>query len=60
VEDELFTLIDQDLKDFISAMEDVRMRDALHQILSVSRRGNQYMQVGQPWLLVKSDKKEDK
>ncbi|CAK5081123.1 unnamed protein product [Meloidogyne enterolobii] len=60
VEDELFTLIDQDLKEFISAMEDVRMRDALHQILSVSRRGNQYMQVGQPWLLVKSDKKEDK
>jgi len=53
-------LIDQDLKEFISAMEDVRMRDALHQILSVSRRGNQYMQVGQPWLLVKSDKKEDK
>lgn len=36
------------------------MRDALHTILSISRRGNQYMQAGKPWVLIKSDKKEDK
>jgi methionyl-tRNA synthetase len=59
IEDELFIRIDEDLKEFIFAMENVRMRDALHHILSISRRGNQYMQAGQPWVLIKSEKEED-
>ncbi|KAF7637841.1 hypothetical protein Mgra_00002816 [Meloidogyne graminicola] len=59
IEEELFIRIDEDLKEFICAMENVRMRDALHTILSISRRGNQYMQAGKPWVLIKSDKKED-
>lgn len=59
-ENELFTAIDADLKEYTTAMEEVRMRDALQRILAISRRGNQYMQAGQPWVLVKGNADEKK
>uniref|UniRef100_A0A183CF96 Methionine--tRNA ligase, cytoplasmic n=1 Tax=Globodera pallida TaxID=36090 RepID=A0A183CF96_GLOPA len=60
VEDELFTAVDQEMREYVRAMEDVRMRDALQHILAISRKGNQYMQAGQPWALVKGTPEERK
>uniref|UniRef100_A0A914HQK4 Methionine--tRNA ligase, cytoplasmic n=1 Tax=Globodera rostochiensis TaxID=31243 RepID=A0A914HQK4_GLORO len=60
VEDELFTTVDQEMREYVRAMEDVRMRDALQHILAISRKGNQYMQAGQPWALVKGTPEERK
>jgi methionyl-tRNA synthetase len=59
MEEELFVGVDNDLAEYTQAMEEIRMRDALQRILSISRRGNQYMQAGQPWVLVKGSE-EDK
>uniref|UniRef100_A0A0K0D519 methionine--tRNA ligase n=1 Tax=Angiostrongylus cantonensis TaxID=6313 RepID=A0A0K0D519_ANGCA len=39
-------------------MDSVRLRDAVRAILSMSRRGNQYMQTQQPWLLFKGSDEE--
>lgn len=35
-----------------------RLRDGLKYILSMSKVGNQYMQVNKPWVLVKGNDKE--
>lgn len=45
--------VDVILKAFANNMEHVHMREALQNVLAVSRRGNQYMQATQPWVLVK-------
>lgn len=34
-------------------MQKTRFRDAIKHILTVSRNGNQYMQIEQPWVLLK-------
>ncbi|KAL3086112.1 hypothetical protein niasHS_009682 [Heterodera schachtii] len=60
VEHELFAAVDQELEQYTKAMEEVRMRDALQHIMAISRKGNQYMQAGQPWVLVKGTAEERK
>ena len=59
-EEELFAAVDAYLREYTEAMEEIRIRDALQRILAISRRGNQYMQAGQPWVLVKGDEQEKK
>uniref|UniRef100_A0A0R3P9W0 Methionine--tRNA ligase, cytoplasmic n=1 Tax=Angiostrongylus costaricensis TaxID=334426 RepID=A0A0R3P9W0_ANGCS len=39
-------------------MDSVHQRDAVRAILSMSRRGNQYMQTQQPWVLIKGSDEE--
>lgn len=41
-------------------MEFCRERDAISNLLNISRLGNQLMQAEKPWKLVKSTSKEDK
>ncbi|MEO6612275.1 MAG: methionine--tRNA ligase [Chitinophagaceae bacterium] len=36
-----------------SALENYRFRDALFQVIDLSRKGNQYMQKKEPWIVVK-------
>ncbi|CAD5234647.1 unnamed protein product [Bursaphelenchus xylophilus] len=48
------------LAQFVDQMENVKMRDALQTVLSVSRKGNQYMQSQQPWVLVKKKETEER
>jgi methionyl-tRNA synthetase len=57
---ELFTEVNKSLAEYVDSMERVKMRNALLQVLAVSRHGNLYMQVNEPWKLIKSDKPEDK
>ncbi|CAD5229193.1 unnamed protein product [Bursaphelenchus okinawaensis] len=48
------------LTQFIEQMENVKMRDALQTVLAISRKGNQYMQTQQPWVLVKKDETKER
>lgn len=57
---EVFTEVNKALTEYIESMERVKMRNALLQILAVSRQGNLYMQENQPWKLNKSSEPEDK
>lgn len=57
-EEELLEKVDRDLQEYIKNCEDVKLRDALQCILSVSRLGNQYIQANQPWVLVKGSEEE--
>uniref|UniRef100_A0A158QR62 Methionine--tRNA ligase, cytoplasmic n=1 Tax=Haemonchus placei TaxID=6290 RepID=A0A158QR62_HAEPC len=41
-------------------MDAVRQKDAVKAVLSMSRRGNQYMQSQQPWVLIKGSEEERK
>uniref|UniRef100_A0A671SDB5 Methionine--tRNA ligase, cytoplasmic n=1 Tax=Sinocyclocheilus anshuiensis TaxID=1608454 RepID=A0A671SDB5_9TELE len=42
-----------ELKQYIQLLDKVRIRDALKCILSISRHGNQYMQLNEPWKKIK-------
>lgn len=57
---EFFTEVNKALAEYTDSMERVKMRQALLNILTVSRQGNLYMQVNEPWKLIKSSKPEDK
>ena len=59
-EKELVAALNDDLKEFTELLEKVRLRDALTTILSVSRKGNQYMQANKPWELTKKGPEEKK
>ena len=48
------------LERYIDLLEVAKERDALSQILSISRLGNQLMQASKPWVLVKSASEEDR
>lgn len=56
----LLARINRELGKFISLLENVKLRDAIKPIFNMSRLGNQLMQSAQPWVLVKSQKDEDK
>lgn len=56
----LLARINRELGKFISLLENVKLRDAIKPIFNMSRLGNQLMQSAQPWVLVKSQKEEDK
>jgi len=59
-EDEAFIAsVNRDLKCYIESLENIKLRDGLKYVLSISKIGNQYIQATKPWLLVKGSK-EDK
>lgn len=41
-------------------MENYRLKDGIKYILELSRCGNLFIQVHQPWKLIKSDDENDK
>ena len=50
--------INQELKEYEENLEKVKLRDAIRNILNISRVGNQYMQAKKPWTLVKGTDEE--
>ena len=46
--------------DVQSALENYRFRDALFQVIDLSRKGNQYMQKKEPWIVDKVTKESEK
>uniref|UniRef100_A0A8I6A8E9 methionine--tRNA ligase n=1 Tax=Rattus norvegicus TaxID=10116 RepID=A0A8I6A8E9_RAT len=44
-----------ELQRYHQLLEKVRIRDALRSILTISRHGNQYIQVNEPWKRIKGD-----
>ncbi|XP_075757891.1 methionine--tRNA ligase, cytoplasmic isoform X2 [Pelodiscus sinensis] len=51
----LLAHITLELRQYNQLLEKVRIRDALRCILSISRYGNQYIQVNEPWKRIKGD-----
>ncbi|KAG7244818.1 hypothetical protein INR49_029837 [Caranx melampygus] len=49
----LLALVGWELQQYIQLMDKVKIRDALKHILNISRRGNQYIQVNEPWKNIK-------
>jgi len=49
----LLALITRELKSYMTAVENAKLRDGIRHILNISRHGNQYMQLLQPWVLLK-------
>ncbi|CAH2224459.1 methionine--tRNA ligase, cytoplasmic [Pelobates cultripes] len=49
-----------ELHQYNQLLEKVRIRDALRCILNISRHGNQYIQVNEPWKCIKGTKEEQK
>ncbi|KHN77202.1 Methionine--tRNA ligase, cytoplasmic [Toxocara canis] len=60
VETELLEGVAHDLSEYDSLLTAVKLRDGISKILQISRRGNQYMQSMEPWLLVKGDEQQKK
>ncbi|XP_063070956.1 methionine--tRNA ligase, cytoplasmic isoform X2 [Engraulis encrasicolus] len=49
----LLAQVGWELKQYIQFLDKVRIRDALKCILNISRHGNQYIQVNEPWKKIK-------
>ncbi|XP_069003046.1 methionine--tRNA ligase, cytoplasmic isoform X1 [Embiotoca jacksoni] len=49
----LLALVGWELQQYILLMDKVKIRDALKHILNISRHGNQYIQVHEPWRKIK-------
>uniref|UniRef100_A0A8D3CW17 Methionine--tRNA ligase, cytoplasmic n=1 Tax=Scophthalmus maximus TaxID=52904 RepID=A0A8D3CW17_SCOMX len=49
----LLALVSWELQQYIQLMDKVKIRDALKHILNISRHGNQYIQVNEPWKKIK-------
>uniref|UniRef100_A0A3Q3WC68 Methionine--tRNA ligase, cytoplasmic n=1 Tax=Mola mola TaxID=94237 RepID=A0A3Q3WC68_MOLML len=49
----LLALVGWELQQYIQLMDKVKIRDSLKHILNISRHGNQYIQVNEPWKKVK-------
>ncbi|KAG7478203.1 hypothetical protein MATL_G00078100 [Megalops atlanticus] len=47
-----------ELRQYIQLLDRVRIRDALKCILNISRHGNQYIQVNEPWKRIKGEDKD--
>ncbi|XP_064257090.1 methionine--tRNA ligase, cytoplasmic isoform X2 [Passer domesticus] len=47
-----------EMRQYHQLMEKVRIRDALRCVLSISRHGNQYIQVNEPWKRIKGDDRD--
>ena len=54
----LLASITRELKAYITALEGSKLRDGIRHILNISRLGNQYMQMLQPWVLLKGSNVE--
>ncbi|XP_017584175.1 PREDICTED: methionine--tRNA ligase, cytoplasmic [Corvus brachyrhynchos] len=49
----LLARVTLEMRQYHQLMEKVRIRDALRCVLSISRHGNQYIQVNEPWKCIK-------
>lgn len=49
----LLAVVGWELQQYIQLMDKVKIRDALKHILNISRHGNQYIQVNEPWKRIK-------
>ncbi|XP_008318853.1 methionine--tRNA ligase, cytoplasmic isoform X2 [Cynoglossus semilaevis] len=49
----LLAMVSWELQHYIQLMDKVKIRDALKHILNISRHGNQYIQVNEPWKKIK-------
>lgn len=56
---EILSKINQNLNEYVQLLENCKERDALIQILNISRIGNQLMQAEKPWKLVKSSEENE-
>ncbi|XP_066564500.1 methionine--tRNA ligase, cytoplasmic [Amia ocellicauda] len=54
----LLALTAWELRQYTQLMEKVRIRDALKCILNISRHGNQYIQVNEPWKKIKGGERD--
>ncbi|CAL1608781.1 unnamed protein product [Knipowitschia caucasica] len=54
----LLALVGWELQQYIQLMDKVKLRDALKHILNISRHGNQYIQVNEPWKKIKGGDSE--
>ncbi|XP_074021010.1 methionine--tRNA ligase, cytoplasmic isoform X2 [Numenius arquata] len=54
----LLARVTVELRRYHQLLEKVRIRDALRCILTISRHGNQYIQVNEPWKRIKGDEKD--
>ncbi|KAL6736974.1 hypothetical protein Aduo_010656 [Ancylostoma duodenale] len=57
---ELLMGVQADSVEWDQLMNAVRQKDAVRTVLAMSRRGNQYMQSQQPWVLMKGSESEKK
>ncbi|KAM3620931.1 uncharacterized protein V6R79_003820 [Siganus canaliculatus] len=49
----LLAMVGWELQQYIQLMDRVKIRDALKHILNISRHGNQYIQLNEPWKKIK-------
>ncbi|KFU89763.1 Methionine--tRNA ligase, cytoplasmic, partial [Chaetura pelagica] len=54
----LLARVTLELHQYHQLLEKVRIRDALRCVLSISRHGNQYIQVNEPWKRIKGDEQD--
>ncbi|XP_055647892.1 methionine--tRNA ligase, cytoplasmic isoform X2 [Falco peregrinus] len=54
----LLARVTLELHQYHQLLEKVRIRDALRCILNISRHGNQYIQVNEPWKRIKGDEED--
>ncbi|XP_069826472.1 methionine--tRNA ligase, cytoplasmic [Dendropsophus ebraccatus] len=54
----LLAQVTAELRQYNQLLEKVRIRDALRCILNISRHGNQYIQVNEPWKCIKGTPQE--
>jgi methionyl-tRNA synthetase len=55
VDNKLIRNINSHLKNAIDLLEGVKEREALHEVMQISRLGNQYFQENTPWTLIKPE-----
>ena len=56
----LLVRLNRELTNYLASLEIAKLRDGIKPIFNMSRHGNQLMQGAQPWVLIKSDKEEDR
>ncbi|KAG8452535.1 hypothetical protein GDO86_004353 [Hymenochirus boettgeri] len=56
----LLAQVAAELQQYHQLLEKVRIRDALRCILNISRHGNQYIQVNEPWKCIKGNQQDQK
>ncbi|XP_030822879.1 LOW QUALITY PROTEIN: methionine--tRNA ligase, cytoplasmic [Camarhynchus parvulus] len=54
----LLARVTLEMRRYHQLMERVRLRDALRCVLGISRHGNQYIQVNEPWKRIKGDERD--
>jgi len=58
-DDKLISAVSKKIAEVIDLMETVREREALREVMTISRLGNQYFQDNEPWNLVKPEAGEE-